>query len=220
MGNVLFDEACKQAAERLSKVKVVPVIAVDEVDIGVKLCSILREAGLNCAEITFRTSAAAATIAAVSKLMPDMFVGAGTVLNTADLKRAKDAGAKFAVAPGCNPTVISAAVADGFPFLPGIANPSDIERALELGCRLLKFFPAEQLGGLKLLKALIAPYKHLGVKFMPTGGVSLDNMKSYLEVKEIVAVGGTWLAKSEDLKDGNWDAISKIAKDTVARLNA
>lgn len=215
-----FDVACLSIAEGLAKAKVVPVLAVDDVPSGVKLCSILRESGLNCAEITFRTSAAVGIIAEVSKLYPDMFVGAGTVLNVNDLKRAQDAGAKFAVAPGCNPKVVSASVSAGFPFLPGIANPSDIECAMDLGCRLLKFFPAEQLGGIKLLKALIAPYKHMGVKFMPTGGVTVDNMGSYLEVKEILAVGGTWLAKPEDLKAGNWDAIKAIAQATVAKLNA
>ena len=215
-----FEEACKVVAEGLAKIKVVPVLAVDDVKTGVKLCSVLRESGLNCAEITFRTSAAAGIISEVSRLYPDMFVGAGTVLNLNDLKRAQDSGAKFAVAPGCNPKIVATAVEAGFPFLPGIANPSDIECALDLGCRALKFFPAEQLGGLKLLKALIAPYKHLGVKFMPTGGISLENMKSYLEVKEIIAVGGTWLAKPEDLKAGNWDAIKSIADGTVAKLKA
>jgi 2-dehydro-3-deoxyphosphogluconate aldolase / (4S)-4-hydroxy-2-oxoglutarate aldolase len=215
-----FDDSCKLVAEGLSKAKVVPVLAVDDVDSGVRLCGILRDAGLNCAEITFRTSAAVGIISAVSKLYPDMFLGAGTVLNTIDLNRAIDSGAKFAVAPGCNPKVVAAAVDAGFPFLPGIANPSDIECALELGCKLLKFFPAEPLGGLKLLKALIAPYKHLGVKFMPTGGITLDNMKSYFEVKEILAVGGTWLAKPEDLKSGNWDVISKVALETSAKLKA
>ncbi len=213
-----FNEECQALAAGLAKAKVVPVIAVESVESGVKLCSVLREAGLNCAEITFRTAAAADTIAAVSKMFPDMLVGAGTVLNVADLERARKAGAKFAVAPGCNPKVVAAAVEASFPFFPGVANPSDIECALELGCRVLKFFPAEALGGVKLLKALIAPYKHLGVKFMPTGGLTLDNVKSYLEVKEIVAVGGTWLAKPEDLKAGNWDAIGSVARDTVARL--
>jgi 2-dehydro-3-deoxyphosphogluconate aldolase/(4S)-4-hydroxy-2-oxoglutarate aldolase len=215
-----FAEACQAVVEGLSKIKVVPVIAVEDVATGVKLCGTLREAGLNCAEITFRTKAAAPVMAELSKLYPDMFVGAGTVLNLEDLKKAQDAGAKFAVAPGFNPRIVSAAIDAGFPFMPGVANPSDIEGALELGCRALKFFPAEALGGLKLLKALIAPYKHLGVKFMPTGGVTMDNMKSYLEVKEIMAVGGTWLAKSDDLKAGKWDAIKKVAEDTVAKLKA
>ena len=215
-----FEESCKSVAEGLSKAKVVPVLAVEDVDSGVRLCGILRDAGLNCAEITFRTSAAVGIITEVSKLYPDMFLGAGTVLNSIDLNRAIDSGAKFAVAPGCNPKVVAAAVSAGFPFLPGIANPSDIECALELGCKLLKFFPAEALGGVKMLKALIAPYKHLGVRFMPTGGVTMDNMKSYLEVKEIMAVGGTWLAKSDDLKAGRWDVISQIAMDTAARIKA
>lgn len=215
-----FDDACRPVAEGLAKAKVVPVLAIDDVETGVKLCSVLREAGLNCAEITFRTSAAIGIISEVSRLHPDMFLGAGTVLNVSDLKRAHDAGAKFAVAPGCNPKVVSAAVASCFPFLPGIANPSDIECAMDFGCRLLKFFPAEQLGGVKMLKALIAPYKHMGVRFMPTGGITVDNMGSYLELKEILAVGGTWLAKPDDLKAGNWDAIKAVAMATVAKLKS
>jgi len=213
-----FNEECHSLAAGLSKAKIVPVVAVETVESGVKLCSTLRNAGLNCAEITFRTAAAADTIATVSKMFPDMLVGAGTVLNVSDLEKARKAGAKFAVAPGCNPRVVGAAVEASFPFFPGVANPSDIECALELGCRVLKFFPAEALGGVKLLKALIAPYKHLGVKFMPTGGLTLDNVKSYLELKEVIAAGGTWLAKPEDLKAGNWDAIEAIAKETVAKL--
>lgn len=218
--NPAFNEECSKLAKGLKEAKVVPVVAVESVETGLKLCSILRASGLNCAEITFRTQAAAGTIRAVAEEFPDMLVGAGTVLNVDDLGRAKGAGAKFAVAPGCNPTVVSAAVSMAFPFFPGVASPSDIERACEIGCRTLKFFPAEAVGGVKLLKALIAPYKHLGVSFVPTGGITLDNMKSYLELREVVAVGGTWLAKSEDLKSGNWAAIERVAKETSAKLNS
>ena len=138
------------------------------------------------------------------------------ILNTADLHRAFNAGAKFAVAPGFNPTVVKEAIANEWAFAPGVCTPSEAEQAMELGCRFLKFFPAEAAGGVKMIQSLIAPYKHLGIRFMPTGGVTTANVANYLAVKEIVAVGGTWLGKSADIEAGNWDAIRTAVKDAVA----
>lgn len=181
--------------EQLEKIKIVPVLVLESLDEGVAVCRDLYENGLRAAEITFRTKAAESVIREVSKLFPDMVVGAGTVLNVADLHRAFDAGAKFAVAPGFNPSIVKEAKKCGFDFAPGVCTPSECEQAMELGCTFLKFFPAEAAGGTPMLKSLIAPYRHLGIRFMPTGGVKPANVESYLQIPEVAAVGGTWLNK-------------------------
>ena len=211
-----FQKNCQTAVETLSAIRIVPVLVLNDVDSGLKMCEVLAECGLPAAEITFRTTAAEAVIKAASTRFPELYLGAGTVLNSRDLHRAFDAGAKFAVAPGFNPAIVKEAVANGFAFAPGVCTPSEVEQAMEYGCRFLKFFPAEASGGINFLKSLIAPYKHLGVRFMPTGGVSTANVADYLAVKEIVAVGGTWLGKSADIEAGNWDAIRTAVKDAVA----
>jgi 2-dehydro-3-deoxyphosphogluconate aldolase/(4S)-4-hydroxy-2-oxoglutarate aldolase len=163
-------------------------------------------------EITFRTAAAAEVIRKISHERPKLLVGAGTVLTAANLEAAKASGAAFAVAPGLNPQVVKQAQQLGLPFLPGIATPTDIEAALALGCKLLKFFPAEALGGVGMIQALSAPYKHAGVRFVPTGGVNTANLENYLKLDTVAAVGGTWIAKKEDLAAGNWDDVRNRCK--------
>lgn len=181
--------------ERLEKIKIVPVLVLNSLEEGMEVCAALHDNGLAAAEITFRTSAAEAVIKEASKRFPDMLIGAGTVLNIVDLHRAFAAGASFAVAPGFNPSVVDEARRCGFDFAPGVCTPSEVEQAMERGCRLLKYFPAEAAGGTAMLKSIIAPYRHLGVRFMPTGGVKPANVESYLEIPEVAAVGGTWLNK-------------------------
>ena len=210
-----FQKNCQTAVETLSAIRIVPVLVLNDVDSGLKMCEVLAECGLPAAEITFRTTAAEAVIKAAATRFPELYLGAGTVLNSRDLHRAFDAGAKFAVAPGFNPTIVKEAVANGFAFAPGVCTPSEVEQAMEFGCRFLKFFPAEASGGINFLKSLIAPYKHMGVRFMPTGGVTTANVADYLAVKEIVAVGGTWLGKSSDIESNNWDAIRTAVKAAV-----
>lgn len=178
---------------KLAAVRIVPVLVAESVETGVAVCDRLCEGGLPAAEITFRTTAAAEVIREASRRHPEMTIGAGTVLNPADLHRAIDAGASFAVAPGCNPKVVAEARRLGFPFVPGICTPSEIEMALDLGVTLLKFFPAEASGGVAMLKSLAAPYRHLGIRFMPTGGIKPANAEAYLAVPEVAAIGGTWL---------------------------
>ena len=180
---------------RLEKIKIVPVLVLNTLDEGLEVCAALHDNGLLAAEITFRTSAAEGVIREASKRFPDMLIGAGTVLNVVDLHRAFAAGASFAVAPGFNPSVVGEARKCGFDFAPGVCTPSEVEQALEQGCKLLKYFPAEAAGGTAMLKSIIAPYRHLGVRFMPTGGVKPANVESYLEIPEVAAVGGTWLNK-------------------------
>ena len=199
----------QEVFDKIAAFGVVPVIAIDSAEQALPLADALIAGGLPLAEITFRTEAAAETIRTIAKNRPQMLVGAGTVLNPATVAAAREAGAAFAVAPGLNARVVGSARAFGLPFVPGTANPSDVEIGLELGCKLLKFFPAEALGGAKLLSAIYAPYKHTGVKFMPTGGVTADNLESYLSLPAVAAVGGTWLAKPADIAAGNWDAITE-----------
>jgi 2-dehydro-3-deoxyphosphogluconate aldolase/(4S)-4-hydroxy-2-oxoglutarate aldolase len=203
--------------KELRRYGVVPVVAVDSPEQGLRLCEALCEAGLPVAEITFRTAAAEATIRAAASRFPEMILGAGTVLSVEQLKRAAAAGARFAVAPGTNPSVAEAAVAMGLPFAPGVCTPSDIERALACGVTVLKFFPAEAAGGVQMLQALIGPYGHLGVEFCPTGGIDEANMGSYLALPQVVVVGGTWIARKDLLASGQWSAITDIARRALAK---
>ncbi len=208
---------------RIAELGVVPVIAIENVDGAIPLADALLEGGLPVVEITFRTTAAAEVIRKIAKERPKLIVGAGTVLTPANLETAKASGAAFAVAPGLNPQIVKQAQAIGLPFVPGIATPTDIELGLSLGCKYLKFFPAEALGGVGMIEALSAPYKHTGVRFMPTGGVNTGNLESYLKVETVAAVGGTWIAKKEDLANGKWDDIRnrcKAALEIVAKVRA
>jgi 2-dehydro-3-deoxyphosphogluconate aldolase/(4S)-4-hydroxy-2-oxoglutarate aldolase len=206
--------------DRIAELGVVPVIAIDKADYALPLADALIEGGLPVVEITFRTAAAAEVIRVLCRERPSLLVGAGTVLTPETVQTAVAAGAQFAVAPGLNPRVVAAAQALKLPFVPGIANPSDIEAGLELGCKLLKFFPAEALGGIKLLEALSAPYRHTGVRFMPTGGASPSNLSSYLKIDTVAAVGGTWIAKKEDMAEGRWDVIAQRCREAVALVKA
>lgn len=195
--------------QQIGEHRIVPVIAIEDAGSALALADALTEGGLPVAEITFRTAAAAAVITRIVKERPGMLVGAGTILSLDNLKKAVDCGATFGVAPGFNPKIVEAALKLGFPFSPGIMTPTDIEGALELGISVLKFFPAEAAGGVKMLKSLAAPYAHLGVKFIPTGGINMENLQSYLAIPQVLAVGGTWIAKAEDIKLKNWTQISR-----------
>lgn len=204
-----------QVSQTIARCGIVPVIAIDSVEAALPLADALLEGGLPLVEITFRTSAAAKVLETIAQRRPEMLVGAGTVVTADNLKTAKSCGAAFAVAPGLNPDIIQGAKQIGLPFVPGICTPSDIERALSLDCTLLKFFPAEASGGVEMLKALAAPYGHLGVRFMPTGGVHMKNLADYLAIDAVVAVGGTWIAKKEDLAEGRWAEIRDRCKKAV-----
>ena len=222
--DTMFAEKTARVLARLSALKVVPVLVLDTVEIGMKMCELLMDNGLPAAEITFRTAAAEETIRRAAREFPGLTLGAGTVLSRDVLHKAIDAGAGFAVAPGFNPAVVQEAINCAFPFVPGSATPSELEQAHELGCTFLKFFPAEANGGVKMLKNLLAPYRQLGIRFMPTGGITPALLASYLEVPEIACVGGTWLAKPADLKQaassGDWSAIGKgIAEAAQAIAN-
>lgn len=201
--------------DRVAAFGVVPVVGLDKVEAGLPLAEALWLGGLPIIEITFRTAVAAEAISAVSRAYPQMVVGAGTILTTAQLETAKASGAAFGVSPGVNPEIIRRAQQLGLPFVPGVATPTDIEQALALGCRLLKFFPAEALGGVAMIEALAGPFKHTGVRFMPTGGVNTGNLANYLKLDVVAAAGGTWIARNEDVSAAKWDVIRQRCRETV-----
>jgi 2-dehydro-3-deoxyphosphogluconate aldolase/(4S)-4-hydroxy-2-oxoglutarate aldolase len=205
----------KTILNRVAALGVVPVIAIEKVETALLLADALLEGGLPIVEITFRTAAAAEVIRRITQERPQLVVGAGTVLTSANLEAAKASGAAFAVAPGLNPQIVKQAQQMDLPFVPGVATPSDIELGLALGCNLLKFFPAEALGGVPMIEALSAPYKHTGVRFMPAGGVNTGNLEAYLKLDTVAAVGGTWIAKKDDLTVGKWDDIRQRCQATL-----
>lgn len=195
---------------------IVPVIAIDHAEDAELLANALRNGGLPCAEITFRTDAAKEAIRRMLARFPEMLVGAGTVLTTEQAKSAVDAGAKFIVSPGFNPKVVEWCLSRHVPVIPGCACPSDIERALEMGLSAVKFFPAEASGGLMAIKAMSAPYGSL--MFMPTGGISLQNMNRYLAFEKIVACGGSWMASRALIGQKDWDGIAAKTREAVAAM--
>lgn len=197
----------KDLLDKIAKLGVIPVIAIESADMALPLADALIEGGLPVAEITFRTQAAAEVISILAQKRPQLLLGAGTVLTPENVQRAKDCGATFAVAPGTNPAVVQKAKQIDLPFVPGVQNPTDIELALSLGCTVLKFFPAEASGGLKYLNAISAPYLHAGVKFVPTGGVNAKNLADYLKTSSVLACGGTWIASKEDMAAGQWAQV-------------
>lgn len=199
--------------KQLSLIGIVPVIKIDDAENAVPLAKALIDGGLPCAEVTFRTSAAKESIAAISKAFPEMLVGAGTVLTKAQVDDAIEAGAKFIVSPGLNPEVVSYCVERGYPMIPGISNPSGIEQALSLGLDTVKFFPAEQAGGLEMIKAMSAPYG--AVKFMPTGGINPTNVSAYLANPKIICCGGSWMVKSDMIAAKNFEGITKLVREAV-----
>ncbi len=201
--------------DTISRLRIVPVVAIDSAEAALPLADALLAGGLPVVEITFRTAAAAEAIEKISSKRPEILVGAGTVLTTENLEAARDCGAKFGVAPGLNPEIVACANENGLPFVPGVATASDIECALSLGCTMLKFFPSEALGGVAMINALAAPYGHTGVRFMPTGGINAGNLESYLAVEAVAAVGGTWIAKQNDMAAGKWREISNRCRAAV-----
>ena len=202
--------------KELYSIGLIPVIKIENPDDAVPLAKALIDGGLPAAEITFRTACAAEAIKNITEAYPEMLVGAGTVLTTEQVDAAIAAGSKFIVSPGLNPKVTSYCLSKGVPMLPGCSNPSDIEAALELGLKTVKFFPAEAAGGLKMLKAMAAPYGQL--TFMPTGGINADNLLEYLKFNKIVACGGSFMVKDELVKEKKWDEITALTKDAVKKM--
>lgn len=192
---------------------VIAVLVINELKHAVPVAKALLKGGVDSIELTLRTPVAMDAARAIKKEVPEMTLGFGTVLTTEQVKAVVDLGADFAVAPGCNPKVIVEAVKLGLPFAPGIMTPSDIEIAIEEGCRILKYFPAETSGGMDNLKNMVAPYQYLGLKFIPLGGLNIKNASAYLESPLITAIGGSWLAKSDLILAEKWDVITENAQE-------
>lgn len=199
----------------IASLGVVPVIAIERTEDAIPLADALLEGGLPVAEITFRTEAAVDVLAAIRDARPELCIGAGTILDTANLDKAIESGARFGLAPGYDPRIVDAASKADLPFCPGIMTPTDLTLATAQGVRLAKFFPAGVAGGPKALSGIAAPFAHLGVRFIPTGGVTEDTIGDWLAIKQVVAVGGTWIAKTEDIREGRFDAIRKNAASAV-----
>ncbi len=199
--------------KQLSLAGLVPVIKVKNAEDAVPLCRALINGGLPVAEITFRTDAAEEAIRLVHEALPEVLLGAGTVLTCEQADRAWNAGAGYIVAPGLNPVVVKHCTEKGYPVLPGCANPSDIELALSLGLTTVKFFPSEALGGLKMIKAMSAPYGN--VRFVPTGGITEKNLPEYLAFPKIAACGGSWMVPEDAIASKDWDKIEKLAREAV-----
>ena len=202
--------------EQIQKIGIVPVVVINDEKDAVPLAKALCAGGLPCAEVTFRTAAAAGAIKAMTESFPNMCVGAGTVLNAEQVDAAVAAGAKFIVSPGLNPNTVKYCIEKNVPITPGTSSPSDIEAAIELGLDVVKFFPAEQSGGLAKIKAMAAPY--VNMKFMPTGGINAKNITSYLDFPKIIACGGSWMVPGDLISAGEWDKIEQLTREAVQTM--
>jgi 2-dehydro-3-deoxyphosphogluconate aldolase / (4S)-4-hydroxy-2-oxoglutarate aldolase len=199
--------------ERLRAAGIVPVVELPEVELALPLAEALLAGGLSCVEITFRTPAAREGLAAIRGAHPEILLGAGTVLDEEQVDAAVEAGADFAVAPGTTPEVVRRALDRGLPMLPGACTPSDVEAARRLGLRLLKFFPAEPIGGGAYLRALCAPYRD--VRFVPTGGITQETLADYLALPQVVACGGSWMVRPDVIRARDWDQVTRLAAEAV-----
>lgn len=214
LGRRKGESMMKTLEERFYDYAVVPVVVLNDADDAVPLADALIKGGLPCAEVTFRTDAAEESIRRICESFPDMLVGAGTVLTTEQVERAHKAGAKFIVSPGFDPEIIECCISIGLPVLPGCITPSEIAQAVKRGLKVVKFFPAEQSGGVAMIKAMAAPYSM--VKFMPTGGISTKNLADYLSCDKILCCGGSWMVKEDLIKSGSFDKITDMTKEATA----
>ena len=201
----------KEIAEKFQKFGVVPVVVLEDTKDAVPLAKALVEGGLPCAEVTFRTEAAEESIRFMAEQFPEMLVGAGTVLTTEQVDAAVGAGAKFIVSPGFDPEIVDYCIGKKIPVFPGCISPSEVAQAVKRGLKVVKFFPAEQSGGLAMIKAMAAPYHML--KFMPTGGINTENLKEYLACDKILCCGGSWMVKGDMIKAGEFEKIKKLTRE-------
>jgi len=202
--------------ERIGELGLIPVVKIEKAEDALPLGKALIDGDLPIAEITFRTSAAEESIKVLNKELPDLLIGAGTVLTIEQVKKAVSAGAQFIVSPGFNPKVVDYCVENNILITPGLNNPTQIEMALERGIQVVKFFPAEASGGLPLLTSMSAPYS--GIKFIPTGGINLNNLTSYLSNQKVHACGGSWMVKDSLISSGNFNEITRLTREAVSTM--
>lgn len=200
-------------SEKVFETGIVPVVVLNNVEDAVPLAGALLKGGIDFMEITFRTECAAECISVISKEVPDMIVGAGTVLNVEQAKLAVDCGARFIVSPGLDEATVKWAIENDIPVIPGTVTPTEIMKAISLGLKVVKFFPADVYGGIKAIKALSAPFGQ--VKFLPTGGVSEANLNEFAANKSVIAVGGSWVCKKDDIINHDWDKITMLSENAV-----
>ncbi len=203
----------KTIEERFYELGVVPVVVLNDAKDALPLAEALVKGGLPCAEVTFRTDAAEESIRLMSEKYPDMLVGAGTVLTTGQVDRAVAAGAKFIVSPGFDEEIVDYCLGKDIPVFPGCVTPSEVAKAVKRGLKVVKFFPAEQAGGIAMIKAMAAPYTM--VKFMPTGGINAKNLEDYLSFSKILCCGGSWMVKGDLIKAGEFDKICELTKEAA-----
>ena len=214
----MFEESL---VSRLEASGVLAVLILESVEAAVPVARALLAGGVDCVELTLRTPVAMEALRRIRAEVPEMMVGAGTILTVEQVREARAAGAAFGVAPGMNPRVVTAAREAGLSFAPGVCTPTDIELALEQGCRVMKFSPAELSGGLAYLRAIGAPFAHLGVRFIPLGGLGATNAESYLREESVLALGGSWLATKAAIEGGRWEDVSeqaRLARELVKRV--
>lgn len=204
--------AAEPNIDRIGRSGVIAVLVIERVEDAVPVGQALLDGGVDVMELTLRTPAAMEALRAIRAQLPGMLAGAGTVLNAAQVEEVLAAGGAFAVAPGTNPRVIRAAQSCGLPFYPGVATPSDLEMALQLGCRVVKFFPAEPTGGVAYLRSMAAPYDHLNIRYIPLGGIHRDHLAAYIAEHRVLAVGGSWLAPRDLIRGGQWQTIRRNAE--------
>jgi 2-dehydro-3-deoxyphosphogluconate aldolase/(4S)-4-hydroxy-2-oxoglutarate aldolase len=204
-------------SDKLHQLGIIPVVRLDDANNAVPLAKALCQGGLPCAEVTFRTAAAEKSIANMSATFPDMLIGAGTVLTINQVQKAITAGATFIVSPGFNPEVVGYCIEHEIPIFPGCMTPSEIERAISFGLDVVKFFPAEAAGGIKMIKALAGPY--VDMKFIPTGGINTDNIENYLGFSKVIACGGSWMVKDELIAAGDFEEIAVVTAQAVRRVS-
>jgi len=213
----IFDPAL---AEKIHRSGIIAVLVIDDENDAIPLAHALRDGGVNAIELTLRTPSAWAAMEKIKSTVPEMIIGIGTILTPEQIEEASRRDAAFGVSPGINRRVMDAALQVGFSFAPGVATPSDIETALEYGCKLLKFFPAEPSGGLAYLKSISAPYAHLGLSFIPLGGLDAQNIGAYLADPSIAALGGSWLTPRDLIAARNWQEITRRASETIQIIRA
>jgi 2-dehydro-3-deoxyphosphogluconate aldolase/(4S)-4-hydroxy-2-oxoglutarate aldolase len=202
-------------AEPFLKQRLMCITTIDKAEDAVPLAGAVLAGGLNVMEITFRTAAAAESIRRIRQEVPQIAIGAGTLLTAENVEAAAAAGAQFGVSPGLNETVLAAAGQARMPFFPGVMTPTEVDRALNLGCKYLKFFPSEPAGGVAMLKALAGPFAHTGVKFLPTGGINAATLANYLALPQVAAVGGSWLAEKKLVTEKAWHKITALTAEAL-----
>lgn len=210
----------EEVLEKIHACGAIAVLVIDEAANAVPAAKALLDGGINAMELTLRTPAALEALANIRRELPEMFAGVGTILTVEQVQQVAEAKADFGVAPGLNENVVLAAQAAGVPFAPGVMTPSEIEKAVSLGCRELKIFPAEPCGGMKYLKSVAAPYAHLGLKYLPLGGLTLENIGPYVESPLLLALGGSWIAKRDLIQKQDWAAITANARATREKIDS